>query len=176
MRDSLRFNIALSLTNGMNQSRVSKMTAYSAALMIITSIHHVYGAAVYHTPWRLHVLMVSIPVLTVTLVLYRIVRNKEPHFKSIPHWIFFLVTLIPSAGLIGIYEGLYNHILKNLLFFGGANDDLLQQLFPAPAYEMPNNVFFEITGIIQGIIALPLIIGLIEFTGHAVKKVQTKQR
>lgn len=158
----------------MNQPRVSKITAYSAALMIVTSIHHVYGAVVYHTPWRLHVLMVSIPVLIATMVLYRIVKNKEPHFKSIPYWIFFLVTLIPSVGLIGVYEGLYNHILKNLLFFGGAGNDLLQQLFPAPTYEMPNNVFFEITGIIQGVMVLPLIMELIKVKGRLFKPVQTK--
>ena len=154
----------------MNQSRVSKITAYSVALMIITSIHHVYGAIVYHTPWRLHVLMVSIPVVILTLVLYRRLRKEEPHLKSLSYWAFLLITLIPSAGLIGIYEGLYNHILKNLLFFGGAKSDLLQQLFPAPTYEMPNNVIFEITGVIQGIIVLPMIIGLIKFTGSSFKK------
>lgn len=155
----------------MDQSKVSKITLYSAVLMIVTSIHHVYGAVVYNTPWRLHALMVSIPVLITTLVLYRIVRNKAPHLKSVPYWIFFLVTLIPSAGLIGVYEGLYNHILKNLLFFGGAGKDLMQQLFPAPTYEMPNNVFFEITGIIQGVIVLPLIMELIKFTGRWFKTV-----
>ncbi len=158
----------------MNPARVSKITAYSVALMIVTSIHHVYGAVVYRTPWRLHVLMVSVPVLILTLVLYRRLRNEEPHLRSLCSWAFFLVTLIPSAGLIGIYEGLYNHILKNLLFFGSANDALLQQLFPAPTYEMPNNVFFEISGIVQGIIVLPLIIELIKFTGSLFKKVQTK--
>src|SRR6478735_6883000 len=158
----------------MNQSRVSKITAYSVALMIVTSIHHIYGAVVYHTPWRLHVLMLSIPVIILTLVLYRKLRNEEPHLRSFSYWTFFILTLIPSAGLIGIYEGLYNHILKNLLFFGGANDDLIKHLFPQPTYEMPNNVFFEITGIVQGILVLPLITGLIKFTGSLFKKIQTK--
>jgi len=141
----------------MNQSKVSKVTAYSVALMTVTSLHHVYGAIVYHTPWRLHVLMLSIPVLIVTLILYRILRKKELPDRSFMYWTFFFITLIPSAGLIGVYEGLYNHILKNTLFFGGASDEVLQQLFPAPTYEMPNNVFFEVTGIMQGIIVLPLI-------------------
>ena len=158
----------------MNQSGVSKITVYSVTLMIITSVHHAYGAVIYHTPWRLHVLILSMPVLIVTVVFHRIMRNKEPHLGSVPFWIFFLVTLIPSVGLIGIYEGLYNHILKNLLFFGGANNNLLQQLFPAPTYEMPNDVFFEITGIVQGIIVLPLIVALVKFTGRLFKKNQTQ--
>lgn len=157
----------------MNQSRVSKITAYTVAMMITTSIHHAYGAVVYHTPWRLHILMLSIPVLILTLVLYRRVKKKEPYRRSLPHWIFFLITLIPSVGLIGIYEGLYNHILKNLLFFGGATNALLRQLFPPPTYEMPNNVFFEITGILQGILVWPLIRPLMTFMSMLLKNQPT---
>jgi len=51
--------------------------------------------------------------------------------------------------MIGTFEGLYNHVVKNLLYFGGAPSALMLRLFPAPTYEMPNDVFFEITGVLQ---------------------------
>lgn len=35
--------------------------AFSAALaiLLLTSLHHAYGAYVCHTPWRLHVVLVA---------------------------------------------------------------------------------------------------------------------
>jgi hypothetical protein len=145
----------------MNQHRVTNICWYSTALMVLTSIHHIYGAVIYHTPWRLHVLMLSIPVIILTIVLYRVLRQKETINRSFVFWIFFLVTLVPSIGLIGLYEGVYNHMLKNVLFFGGVDRGTLLMLFPAPAYEMPNDLLFEITGVLQGLIVIPLIVKMI---------------
>lgn len=153
----------------MSQPKVSTVSAYSIALMIITSVHHIYGAAIYHTPWRLHVLALSIPTIIATLFLNRMLKKREPHLRSWIYWMFFLITVIPSIAGIGIFEGLYNHVLKNILFFGGASDAMLDTLFPAPTYEMPNDLFFEITGVIQGIIVLPLILKLTALTKRLFK-------
>src|SRR5688572_13903588 len=46
-------------------------------------------------------------------------------------------------------EGLYNHVIKNLVYFGGASEPLMVRLFPPPVYEMPDDVLFEITGMLQ---------------------------
>jgi hypothetical protein len=140
----------------MNGHQVSRITGYSIGLMILTSIHHIYGAVIYHTPWRLHVLLISVPVILLTLVLNRALQQNKTNTKSFVIWLFFVVTLIPSVGLIGFYEGVYNHILKNSLFFGGVNHDILQMLFPAPKYEMPNDLLFEMTGVLQGLVVIPL--------------------
>jgi hypothetical protein len=51
--------------------------------------------------------------------------------------------------LFGAFEGLYNHALKDALYFGGAPLAQMRVLFPAPAYEMPNDWFFEVTGVLQ---------------------------
>jgi hypothetical protein len=59
-----------------------------------------------------------------------------------------LALAFPFA-MIGLFEGGYNHVLKNVLYFGGATRDLLQALFPAPTYELPNNLLFELSGIAQ---------------------------
>jgi hypothetical protein len=60
--------------------------------------------------------------------------------------------------MIGIFEGLYNHVLKNIFFFVSASKQTLQSLFPAPTYEMPNDLIFEITGGAQGLMVVPMII------------------
>ncbi len=56
--------------------------------------------------------------------------------------------------MIGFFEGGYNHLVKNILFFGGAHQATLHQLFPGPEYEMPNDLWFEVTGILQFFIGL----------------------
>jgi len=144
-------------------NRVTKASWYSVALMVLTSIHHVYGAFRYHTPWRLHVLMLSVPVIILTIVLNRAVLRRE-RISAFVFWMFFVVTLVPSVGLIGFYEGIYNHILKNILYYGGADINMLQTLFPPPKYELPNDVWFEITGVLQGIIVAPLAMQLTRLT------------
>jgi hypothetical protein len=40
-------------------------------------------------------------------------------------------------------------VLKNALYFGGASPDLMNYLFPPPAYELPSDAFFEISGVMQ---------------------------
>jgi hypothetical protein len=141
----------------MNQLQVSRIAWYSVALAILTTIHHVYGAVIYNTPWRLHILMMSIPVIILTLILERQLRKTGVSSKCVRFWLLYFITLVPSLGFIGVFEGIYNHLLKNLMYFGGAGDGLLQTLFPAPTYEMPNDLLFEITGVMQGVIAIVLI-------------------
>ena len=61
--------------------------------------------------------------------------------------------LIPVLG-IGFFEGGYNHVLKNALYFSGASPPLLARLFPPPVYELPNDGLFEATGILQFVVGL----------------------
>jgi hypothetical protein len=39
--------------------------------------------------------------------------------------------------------------LKDALYFGGSSPETMRRLFPPPAYELPNDVFFEVTGVLQ---------------------------
>jgi len=132
-----------------------KVTLFSVLLMILTSIHHVYGAIVYHTPWRLHVLFLSVPVIALTLVLDRLLiptHDRPWIFRS-----YLALTFLASIILIGVFEGLYNHVLKNILFTMGFPENSMEKLYPRGIYEMPDNLFFEITGVLQGVIAIVLI-------------------
>ena len=68
---------------------------------------------------------------------------------AIAFWTFTLVTfLVPFLGF-GVFEGAYNHALKIALYFAHASPPLMARLYPAPTYEMPNDAFFEITGVAQ---------------------------
>ena len=130
---------------------IRKVAAYSNALMMLTSIHHIYGAWVYYTPWRLHVLALSIPVLIVNWFL---VRGAVSPFKF---YMFCLVNFVISVILIGLYEGMFNHLMKNLLYFSGLDKNTLLKMFPPPTYVMPNDFWFELTGVTQALITVPLI-------------------
>jgi peroxiredoxin len=57
------------------------------------------------------------------------------------------ILALPVAG-IGFYEGGYNHVLKNLVYFAFGRAQAVA-IFPAPTYEMPNDLFFELTGVAQ---------------------------
>jgi hypothetical protein len=63
---------------------------------------------------------------------------------------------VPSFALIGMFEGVYNHLLKDVLFFSGIEMETLLALFPPPTYEMPNNFFFEFTGVLQAVLVIPI--------------------
>ena len=125
-------------------------TRSAIAVLLLTSVHHVYGGYIYATPWRYHAVPVSVATLVVMLGALALWRRRPPILAGrIARIVFLLTTLaIPVVGF-GLFEGLYNHVVKNLLYFAGAPAAMLRQLFPPPTYEMPNDVFFEITGILQ---------------------------
>ena len=143
------------------KEEVAKVSLYSNALMICTSIHHVYGAVVYNTPWRLHILMVSIPVIIFTVIVNNLLMKREYPWKNVLLWFYWSIILIFSCVLIGGYEGVYNHGLKNIFFFSGVDKILLDKLFPPPAYVMPNDLLFEVTGVLQGVIFVPLFVKML---------------
>jgi hypothetical protein len=131
---------------------MKRVKLYSNALMVLTSIHHIYGAYIYHTPWRLHVLALSLPMLGISLLLRKLVLRSKSAF-----WVYWVLVLSVSVCLIGLYEGVYNHFLKNLLYYTGMPKGTMLRMFPPPVYEMPNDFLFEATGILQAILALILI-------------------
>jgi hypothetical protein len=118
--------------------------------MILTIIHHAYGAMIYEAPFRLHAVFFAVPVIIILLLTYRMYRKRSSAVSGkVAFWVFMVVTVLISVGMIGLFEGGYNHLVKNLLYFGGTSQATLIQLFPPPTYEMPNDFWFEATGILQ---------------------------
>ncbi|HEY5749029.1 MAG TPA: hypothetical protein VIU12_23335 [Chryseolinea sp.] len=145
----------------MMKQEVTTVSRLSVALMILTSIHHAYGAIIYNTPWRLHILMISVPVIIFTVIFYYRFLKKGIRTPSVFFGVYLVLTLVASVALIGIFEGVYNHLFKNALFYTGASHQTLVFLFPPPTYEMPNDFWFEFTGVLQGIVAIPLTLSFI---------------
>ena len=73
---------------------------------------------------------------------------------NISPWVFAVVVLVIPVALIGFFEGGYNHALKNALYLAGASAAVLRRLFPPPTYELPNDLFFEVTGVQQLVLAV----------------------
>ncbi|PTL79697.1 hypothetical protein [Vitiosangium sp. GDMCC 1.1324] len=117
--------------------------------------HHVYGAVRYNTPWRHHAAFVAFWV-GLALVAAFLVYRRHPHMPRgrFAGWTLAALSLLFLVLQIGLYEGLYNHVLKDALFLAGAPRELLLRMFPPPTYELPNDVWFELSGVLQVLPAL----------------------
>ena len=122
---------------------------WSVGTMVLTLVHHVYGAIIYDEPFRLHVAIVAIPVIIVLLATYAGCRRiPNITWRNVSLIIFLVVTVLFSVLTIGLYEGGYNHLVKNILYFGGTSTQVLDRIYPS-VYELPNDLFFELIGVGQ---------------------------
>lgn len=122
----------------------------ASGVMLLTALHHAYGAMVYRTPWRLHIVPVSIvSVAVIAGALVASVQNPRSTIGKAARWLAVIVIAVVPVLLIGLFEGTYNHLLKNVLFFAGTPLSVMRQLFPPPTYELPNNLLFEVSGVLQ---------------------------
>jgi hypothetical protein len=127
---------------------------FSILVLVLTTVHHAYGALVYHTPWRLHVAVFALPI---ALAIYFGLRagakaDDAGKGRALGNWVGVLILSVP-VGAIGLFEGAYNHLFKNILYFGWGMH-AMREFFPVPMYEMPNDRIFEATGIAQFPLAL----------------------
>src|SRR5438128_11542828 len=67
-------------------------------------------------------------------------RRPETPVGRLAVWALLALTVAFPVVLVGGFEGLYNHVAKNVLFLSGASTTLLSTLFPPPRYEMPNDL------------------------------------
>jgi hypothetical protein len=133
----------------------TKTLLASASVLLLTMFHHFHGAVIYATPWRHHVAVLALPVLLVLILAYGVHRWRPlTVLDRAALWLFIGLTLLVPVGLIGFFEGGYNHLVKNVLYCAGLPRVTLDHLFPPPMYEMPNDVWFEVTGILQFFLGL----------------------
>lgn len=130
------------------------------AVYLITSVHHVYGAWLYETPWRNHIAYQGFTWLMISYVILLI--SHKWNYQLIK-WIFIAFAGFFFVGAIGFYEGLYNHILKNIMHFAGVNHELMVKLYPPPKYELPNDFLFEFSGIATFVICMWCLRTMINF-------------
>jgi len=128
----------------------TKTLMAAVGVLGLTVVHHLYGARIYKAPFRRHVASGMLPVLFVLILAHEVQRRRpSTTLGRVSLRLLMVVTLIVPVGLIGLFEGGYNHLAKDVLYFAGASRALLQRLYPPPTYEMPNDLWFEATGVLQ---------------------------
>lgn len=133
---------------------MQRTTFFTFLLLLTTCIHHVYGAIIYDTPWRLHIIFFAVPAMLLVLTLGYFYARQPGKVLLVS---YLLAVLLFPMLMIGLYEGVYNHLIKNIVFPFTGNSSLFKVLFPPPTYEAPNDVIFELTGILQALILYPLV-------------------
>jgi hypothetical protein len=108
-----------------------------------------------------------------TAVVNNFLMKRGFAWKTLLLWFYWSIILIFSVILIGGYEGVYNHALKNVFFFSGASETTLDKMFPLSMYVMPNNFLFELTGVIQAAIFVPLIVHMASLSKKLSGTIQT---
>ena len=136
--------------------RLVRNVSLSASLVyVLTIVHHIYGAIAFDTPWRYHAAFLGVAGIAATLLLTKCsTRGGSSVLRQTTTAVLAALTLILAVGLVGVFEGAYNHAIKLLLFFGGAAPETMHRLFPPPTYEMPSDVLFEVTGVLQFVAGL----------------------
>lgn len=137
-----------------NTRTITTSAVLSVGTMVMTLVHHLYGAVIYDEPFRLHVAIFAVPVILLLLsayVGYKKVSNVG--FKKIFLATFLVASMLFSVAAIGLYEGGYNHVIKNILYFAGISTETLDKIYPS-VYELPNDFVFELTGIAQFVMGL----------------------
>lgn len=133
----------------MKKSTLTRILLASVSVLILTIIHHVYGAVIYDTPFRLHIVYYALPLLLIHIFLHGLYKwNPFSRYGKIALWLFLIITLLVPVVTFGMIEGGYNHLLKNILYFAGVTQSTFDRLY-SPLYEMPNDFWFEFTGILQ---------------------------
>src|SRR5690606_21249287 len=99
-----------------------------------------------HSPylWSLYLRYTLAPActaLSIPVMILNWYAAKKGAGNTLIVYTFGLANLIMTIVLIGIFEGMYNHVAKNVLYFSELNDSTMTRLFPPPTYVMPNDFF-----------------------------------
>ena len=125
----------------------------SIALYVITTVHHLYGGLALDSPNRLLVpLLLLLPVgaAVASLEWYR--RTGRRGAARIYAGIALVLALV-----LGLVHSAYSHIYKDVLFLFRGPAELYVLLNPDEHYP-PDDVFFEITGVIELAAAIAVVV------------------
>jgi len=124
-------------------------------VLVLTIVHHAYGAAIFDTPWRNHVAHLAGWQIALLLALYAGYRfATAATVRRILLALLLVGLLLGPVAWIGLFEGGYNHVLKIVLYAAGTPQGVLDSLFPPPVYEPPTEFLFEASGVLQLVVAL----------------------
>lgn len=117
---------------------------WGVVVIIVTTVHHVWGAYLYDTPWRLHIVFIGVPIATafVALLIYAAPRHGTGAAR-VAAWLAVVLIVVFCTAMLGVYEGGYNHVLKNIVYF---THGPVGWMFPDGVTGIPDDVLFEVTG------------------------------
>lgn len=154
--------MASSLLSSAPAGLVYRATATALAILVMTSIHHVYGAEIFDTPYRLHIVYVSIPVALIILGCVALARRTASEMVArAASWLFVILTGLFAIAAVGFYEGGYNHVIPNIQYLLGVEHTVRPGL-----YEPPDDLVFQLTGMAQFGIALVAASALWRLLSH----------
>lgn len=122
---------------------------WGGATLVLTIAHHVWGANLYDTPERLHAVQIAIVAMLLMLGGSAMHRVRGYTGLGVAGLWTSRVSNVTIIVLFGAVEGFYNHVLKNLLYVIGVSEGAMRVMFRSPLFEMPNDVVFEVTGVLQ---------------------------
>ena len=139
-----------SILHGAPAHTLAAATTSILGVLAMTAIHHVYGAVLFATPWRLHIVFISVPVALAILAAVPLGRaSPDGLLSSAASWVYLALGGVFAIGAIGVYEGGYNHLLPNLQHVLGVEHTLREGL-----YVPPDDLVFQLTGVAQFVIAV----------------------
>lgn len=146
------------------------------ATLGLTALHHIYGGLIYGTRWRLHGAFIAILVgIVLMAIAHAYAIAERARWRAVAGYTLVALVVAMPIVAIGAFEGAYNHLVKNVLFLGGAPHDLLVRMFPPPTYELPDDLVFELSGTAQVIPATIAAIAAVRFV-RALRRPRACQR
>jgi hypothetical protein len=136
-----------------SRGAVAGLLVLAALQTVLTIGHFVYGARLYDDPSREHVVLPAVVFLAAAAALGGVYLFR-PHRWAL--WLFGLEVAFVDVGLFGGFHGGFNHVLKDLLFFGGVSPERLGRIFDSPDFAVPDNALFELSGIASLVVALAI--------------------
>lgn len=141
--------MSLSVSLGRDGTAMHPVTLLALGELVLTSVHHGYGALIYTAPFRLQVVIYSAVAAALILALaFAAARHRGQLVGRVAFWAEAALVFAFPIVSIGFVEGGYNHVVKNIVHLTG-NAALYAQMFPAGIYEAPGDWFFEASGMLQ---------------------------
>lgn len=125
---------------------------WGLATLALTILHHVQGAIRYDTPARLHAAYFAAAAAALMAGAW-LVHRRAPNRRlgSAALGLSRALNAGIAVLLFGLFEGVYNHVLKVALYLLGMPEGAMRTLYRSALYEMPNDLFFEATGVLQAV-------------------------
>lgn len=159
-------------TSAATRQLINQAAMAIVATYVLTTVHHLYGGIVDSAANRLAVpVFMAIPLLMALGLLFRY-RQTGGRLALIA---FSLISVLAFVILSGVLHGGYAHLYKDLLFLLDGPPELYVALNPDEHYP-PDNLFFEITGVLETVTAFFVARFTYRLIRHSQKHDQSAKR